>query len=82
MAMRTGNLKYQDRKYVSHQVDPLFAVPLSKGPWLFNLDHDPAESYDLLSGGVGSPPAIADQFNVAKRGFDDNPRGWRSMPGK
>ena len=26
--------------------------------------------------------AIAVQFNVAKQGFADNPRGWRPIPGE
>lgn len=76
MALRNGNLKYQTRKNVSYQLEPSFAVPFIKGPWLFDLEHDPLESYDLLSSGNASLNPIVQQFERAEQDFVANPRGW------
>jgi len=52
-AARTGKWKYQLRHYVAYA-----PLGLPKGPWLFNLEEDPNESYNLID----KYPEVAREF--------------------
>lgn len=78
-AVRRGGFKYHDRHMVPYGNPPDFRITFSvpKGPWLFDLERDPDESYDVS----GSRPEIADRLRRLledrRRELETNPRGWR-----
>ena len=76
LALRHGDLKYQTRKHVNYAVDSALTVPVSKGPWLFNLKNDEQESYNLLSGAYRDTEHMEQRFMEAQARFAENPRGW------
>lgn len=78
-ALREGGFKAHKRRSI-----PVLAMPgssfwptIPKGPWLFQLEVDPDESYDLS---LRHPDLLArmlarmDQWDTE---FERNPRGWR-----
>ena len=77
LALRQGNLKYQDRKPVPYVVDAPIAPPFPKGPWLFDLSTDPDESYNLLAPESTEGNPLAGELHEAAREFERNVRGWR-----
>jgi arylsulfatase A-like enzyme len=77
LALRQGNLKYQDRKPLPYVVDVPVAIPFPKGPWLFDLAKDPDESYNLLEPGDVAAQPLARKMSEAVREFEGNVRGWR-----
>jgi arylsulfatase A-like enzyme len=77
LALRQGNLKYQNRKPVPYVVDVPLAIPFPKGPWLFDLARDPDESYNLLAPEDVAGQPLAQKMTEAAREFEANVRGWR-----
>ncbi|RMH20224.1 MAG: sulfatase [Acidobacteria bacterium] len=78
-ALRQGRFKYHDAQYV------LFGNPMGwpwapmkkRGPWLFDLDSDPAETYDVSDRYPGVARRLRDLLLEERRAIDANPRGWR-----
>jgi uncharacterized sulfatase len=72
LGVRQGDWKYLRR----HMTDNGGYASLSQGPFLFNLETDPNESYSLIE----SEPAIARQLAQMLDDWDAelerNPRGW------
>ena len=71
-------VRHQSWKYLRrHMTDNGGYTTLSQGPFLFNLELDPNESYSLIE----SEPQIAAQLNGMLLKFDEelgqNIRGWR-----
>jgi len=77
-AVRDGRFKYHDRHRVPFGNPPDFPLGVyeSRGPWLFDLDRDPYESYDVSA----RHPEVANRmrrlFEERRTVLDENPRGW------
>ena len=78
-AVRDGRFKYHDRHRVPFGNPPDFGVGFyrSRGPWLFDLERDPDESYDVSSRHPQVYRAMKKELEARKRELADNPRGWR-----
>ena len=78
-AVRAGRFKYHDRHRLlyGNPMDWAVAPFVDKGPWLFDLELDPGESYDVS----GRHPEVARRLAArlaGRRGqMADNLRGWR-----
>ena len=77
-AIREERFKYHARHGVlyGNPMDWRWGPFILRGPWLFDLDVDPHESYDIS----GSHPAVAERL-AGKLGerqlaWNENPRGW------
>jgi uncharacterized sulfatase len=72
VAVRYNNWKYQRRHVSDNGGYPLF----SQGPFLFDLEKDPSESYNLIA----SRPEIAEELSQMleewEAELDRNVRGW------
>jgi len=79
LAMRSGRFKYHRAQYLfPGTLLELPAMVLSRqGPWLFDLEVDPYESYDITQ----RQPGVAHRLRVALEARDRelaaNPRGWK-----
>jgi uncharacterized sulfatase len=77
-AVRDGRFKYHDRHGVSYgnPMDLAWGPMAKRGPWLFDLELDPDESYDVAE----RYPAIAGRLRAMlesrRRELERNPRGW------
>jgi arylsulfatase A-like enzyme len=73
LGIRQGKWKYLRR----HMTDNGGYAGLRQGPFLFNLETDPNESYSL----IGSEPEIArrlvQRLDDRDAQMEHNPRGWR-----
>ena len=78
MAVRQGRYKYRDRKPIVYAVDPV-RIPVwsSHGPFLFDMQTDPDEAYDVST----HRPAVAARLkailDARNEEMADNPRGWK-----
>ncbi len=78
-AVRDGRFKYHDRHRVPFGNPPDFGLGFYrfKGPWLFDLEHDPDESYDVSSRHQETFRNMQGMLEARKRELEDNLRGWR-----
>jgi arylsulfatase A-like enzyme len=79
-AVRAGRFKYHDRHRLlyGNPMDWPAAPFVDKGPWLFDLELDPDESYDV---GVRHPEVVrrlAARLAEKRREVARNPGGWRA----
>jgi uncharacterized sulfatase len=78
-AVRDGRFKYHDRHgvFYGNPMDLPFGPMLDRGPWLFDLELDPDESYDVAD----KYPAVAGRLRALlesrRQELEENPRGWR-----
>ena len=68
------NLKYVDR----HRSENSAYWPARHGPFVFDLNLDPNESYDVSSRFSGRRAALAGALRTMNRGNVEDPRGWRT----
>ena len=68
------NLKYVDR----HRSENSAYWPAKHGPFVFDLNLDPNESYDVSSRFPGRRAALAAALRTMNRGNVEDPRGWRT----
>jgi hypothetical protein len=54
-----------------------FAPLLREGPWLFDLERDPDESYDVRAREPGAFERLARIAAEHRAELAANPRGWR-----
>jgi uncharacterized sulfatase len=78
-AVREGHFKYHDRHgvFYGNPVDWPWALMKERGPWLFDLQLDPAESYDVSARYPEVAKRLRETLEERKRELAANPRGWR-----
>jgi uncharacterized sulfatase len=78
-AVRQGRFKYHDRHRVPFGNPPDFALGFfaHRGPWLFDLEVDPDESYDVSARHPEEFQRLGLLLEARLRDMDDNLRGWR-----
>jgi arylsulfatase A-like enzyme len=78
-AVRLGRFKYHDRHRVPFGNPPDFALGVwaSRGPWLFDLELDPEESYDVSERHPETFARMGEMLGSRLEEYSDNPRGWR-----
>ena len=72
VAVREDKWKYQRRHMSDNGGYPLF----SQGPFLFNLEIDPGESYNLIETYPKVAQGFADILDTWQAEMDANVRGW------
>ena len=78
-AVRIGRFKYHDRHRVPFGNPPDFGLGFwsLRGPWLFDLELDPDESYDVSQRHPETFAAMGKLLETRLQELEDNPRGWR-----
>ncbi len=77
--MRQDRFKYHDRHgvFYGNPMDWPWGPMKRRGPWLFDLELDPDESYDVAE----KHPEIFDRLRALlerrREELQRNPRGWR-----
>lgn len=78
LAVRVGRFKYHDRHPVvfGNPMNWRWAPWRPQGPWLFDLELDPEESYDVTARHPDIAARLAEMFAKRKAEMAANPRGW------
>ena len=70
-------VRYQHWKYHRlYRTDNAAFWPLQQGPFLFDLDTDPTESYSLVEEQPGRAAELASRLDAFEAGMKSNLRGW------
>jgi uncharacterized sulfatase len=77
-AVRAGRFKYHDthRLLYGNPMDWPLAPFVDKGPWLFDLELDPDESYDVSERHPEVARRLESLLEEHRRELDENPSGW------
>lgn len=77
-AVRASRFKYHDvhRLLYGNPMDWAVAPFVDKGPWLFDLELDPDESYDVSERYPEVARRLADRLERQRQELARNPRGW------
>ena len=77
--VREGRFKYHDRHRVPFGNPPDFRVGfwVPRGPWLFDLELDPDESYDVSARHPETFERMGKMLEARRRSLEYNLRGWR-----
>ncbi len=74
---RLVGVRYRNWKYLRrHMTDNGGYAGLSQGPFLFNLETDPGESYDLIEAEPQIAASLARMLDRWDAAMDANVRGW------
>ncbi len=78
-AVRAGRFKYHARHAVSYgnPMNWAWGPMRYEGPWLFDLELDPGESYDVTARHPDRAKRLARRLAEWQRELFANPRGWR-----
>jgi len=78
-AVRLGRFKYHDRHRVPFGNPPDFGLGVwtQKGPWLFDLEFDPDESYDVSERHPETFKRMGKMLEARLQELETNPRGWK-----
>ena len=81
-AWRRGRFKYHVRHGMlyGNPMDWRWAPFVSKGPWLFDLETDPEEAYDVLPSRPEVAAELAGELEQFVSRWRANPRGWLDSP--
>ena len=77
-AWRHGRFKYHAQQMVPYG-NPMawrLGVSVPKGPWLFDLESDPDESYDISGRNPEIAQRLATELSAFEKEWKRNPRGW------
>jgi arylsulfatase A len=70
-------IRYQKWKYVRNSLTDIGTYwPLKQGPFLFDLETDPNESYSLLEDQPDRAAEMASMLNAFESAMEKNLRGW------
>ncbi len=72
LAIRQGKWKYHTR----HATDNAAYFLLRPGPFLFDLEKDPNESYDLKAHFPEKAKNLSGELRKMRKSMQENPRGW------
>ena len=77
-AWRHGRFKYHAKHGVlyGNPMDFAWGPFTDKGPWLFDLETDPSESYDVTLRHPEVAQRLATELEIWRREWYENPRGW------
>ena len=77
-AVRSGPFKYYDRRriFYGNPMNFVWGPMIERGPWLFDLDRDPDESYDATARHPRVAARLAKLLAERRRAHAENPRGW------
>ncbi|SEJ17115.1 sulfatase family protein [Demequina mangrovi] len=80
MAVSDGRYKYHARTpYLYTMSGDTFTIGAHvKGPWLFDLEADPSESYDILDSNPEKAAELAAELERKNAEMEENLRGWVS----
>ena len=77
MAVRDSRYKYMDQRSLHYGPEPLgFAFGFQKGPWLFDMQNDPDESYDSTLKNPQDAKRLSQVLSAKNKEMADNLRGW------
>ncbi len=78
-AVRSGRFKYHDRHgvFYGNPMDWPWGPMRQRGPWLFDLELDPDESYDVSGKHPETTRRLRELLEARNREMRENPRGWR-----
>ena len=78
-AVRQGRFKYHGRHRLPFGNPPDFSLGLwvRKGPWLFDIELDPDESYDVSERHPEIFARLGLMLEARLQELEENPRGWR-----
>jgi arylsulfatase A-like enzyme len=79
-AVRDRRFKYHDRHgvYFGNPMDWPWGPMRRRGPWLFDLESDPDESYDVSHRHPEVRRRLQSVLEAERAALIENPRGWRS----
>jgi len=77
-AVRQGRFKYHDRHgvFFGNPGGLRWAPMKPRGPWLFDLEQDPGESYDATDRYPQTAVELRALLEAHDQALTDNPRGW------
>ena len=77
-AVRAGRFKYHDRHgvFFGNPMDWPWGPMKARGPWLFDLELDPGESYDVSNKHPDVARRLRGLMEARNREMAENPRGW------
>ncbi len=77
-AVRAGRFKYHDRHgvFFGNPMDWPWGPMKARGPWLFDLELDPDESYDVSEKHPETARRLRQLMEARNREMAKNPRGW------
>ena len=76
--LRDGRFKYHARHGLlyGNPMDWSWGPFIDRGPWLFDLELDPDESYDVSERYTAIAGRLRALLESRRRELRDNPRGW------
>lgn len=78
MAVSDGRFKYHDERNIVYAPgNAAFGFPNKKGPWLFDLNLDPDESYNVLTKYPKITAKLSKAMAIKREEMTKNKRGWK-----